>query len=130
MTHKETDSSICHSANETFLNSEEKSSPKSINFDWGNEIQGHLLSSYSYGYIIGNVLGGPMCEYFGAKKVMAVALILTGLSQLASPYASGTSPWLLFFCQLVVGICVSVEDLTIFIYDELVFIMECSSQMV
>ena len=114
MTYKETDSSVCYAtSNETLLNSSPKSN-REPGFDWGNEIQGHLLSSYSYGYIIGNVLGGPMCEYFGAKKVMAVALILTGLSQLASPYASGTSPWLLFICQLVAGMSVSVQDLSPF----------------
>ena len=76
-------------------------------FDWGNEIQGHLLSASSYGFVIGNVLGGPICGYFGGKKSMAVTLALTGMSQIASPLASATSYWLLFICQLVTGMCVS-----------------------
>ena len=75
--------------------------------DWDNKIQGHLLSAQSIGYILGNFVGGPLCGYFGGKKVMAAALVMNGLSQFASPFLSQMSHWSLFICQFVVGICVS-----------------------
>ena len=75
-------------------------------FDWDNDVQGKLLSAYNIGYVIGNVMGGPLCGYFGPKQVMGAALFANGLSQLASPVASAESYWLLFCLQLVQGVCV------------------------
>ena len=79
-------------------------------FDWGNDIQGLLLSAYNYGFIIGNFIGGPLCGIFGPKRVMAAGLFANGLSQLASPLASAHSYWLLFCLQIIQGICVIITE--------------------
>ena len=109
MTDQEIETSICHVDGATLA---KHISPKNISkkshFGWSNEIQGHLLSGNSYGFVIGNILGGPICGYLGGKKSMAITLVFTGLSQLASPLASYMSHWLLFLCQFIAGICVSV----------------------
>lgn len=76
-------------------------------FDWDNEVQGKLLSAYNIGFILGNIIGGPLCGYFGPKSVMAAGLFANGLSLLASPVASAQSHWLLFCLQIVQGTCVS-----------------------
>ena len=109
MTNQEIATSVClanKTAGPSIIIDEVLPMDQGSHFDWGNEIQGHLLSASSYGFVIGNVLGGPICGYFGGKKSMAVTLALTGMSQIASPFASATSYWLLFICQLVSGMCV------------------------
>ena len=78
-------------------------------FDWDNDVQGQLLSAFNIGFIFGNVVGGPLCGFFGPKRVMAAALFASGLSQLASPEASSQSHWLLFVLQIVQGVCVRIS---------------------
>ena len=76
-------------------------------FDWESNIIGHLLSAYGMGHILGNLTGGLFCSLIGGKKYMAIALTLSGISQLASPIAAETSPWLLYSLRFLFGACVS-----------------------
>ena len=84
--------------------------PVVADFDWGNEIQGHLLSAYPIGYIFGNIMGGPLCNHFGAKKYMGVSMFLAGILQLASPLAACQGPWFLYALRLVFGASVSLQQ--------------------
>lgn len=81
----------------------------SSGFDWDNEIQGHLLSAYSIGYVFGNLMGGSICAFFGAKRYMAVSMVLAGLVQLASPLAALQGPWFLYTLRLLFGASVSIS---------------------
>ena len=81
--------------------------PIVADFDWDNEIQGQLLSAYPIGYIFGNIMGGPLCNYLGAKRYMGVSMILAGILQLASPLAACQGPWFLYALRLVFGARVS-----------------------
>ena len=111
--------SLCH-ANGTgkmptlqhyFSYGKEASAMDSVtNFDWDNEIQGHLLSAYPIGYIFGNIMGGPLCNHFGAKRYMGVSMILAGILQLASPVAASQGPWFLYSLRLVFGASVSTTQ--------------------
>ena len=94
-----------------FSNRKEPPAMKPVaDFDWGNEIQGHLLSAYPIGYISGNLMGGPICNHFGAKRYMGVSMILGGILQLASPLAASQGPWFLYALRLVFGASVSTKQ--------------------
>ncbi|RXG73698.1 Sialin [Armadillidium vulgare] len=47
------------------------------NFDWDEKIQGHILGSFFYGYVITNVIGGPASHYFGARLVAGFGIGLS-----------------------------------------------------
>ena len=76
-------------------------------FDWGNEIQGHLLSAFVVGYIFGNIIGGSLVAFMGAKKFTVLSMALIGLLQLASPIAASQGPWFLYSLRFLFGVLVS-----------------------
>ena len=78
-------------------------------FDWDDTIQGHLLSAYAFGYILGNLSGGTLCSLFGGKKYMAAAMTLQGILQLLSPVAATQSHWFLWCLRFLFGAAVSLN---------------------
>ena len=61
-------SSVCYPNTKSSTNYHNLTKHNDPKIDWDNEIQGHLLSAQSIGYILGNFVGGPLCGYFGGKK--------------------------------------------------------------
>merc|ERR1712158_70908 len=55
-------------------------------FDWDNITQGHLLGAIYYGYIIGNLFGGFCVDIFGAKLIMSICMLISGIIQMISPW--------------------------------------------
>nr|CAD7570776.1 unnamed protein product [Timema californicum] len=57
-------------------------------FDWDEELQGHILGSYFYGYMCTQIIGGRMAEKFGAKFVYGPSILATSLLTMLSPMAA------------------------------------------
>ena len=57
-------------------------------FDWDEWTQGLILSSFSWGYIVTQLLGGRMAEKFGTKKVYGICLFLSGIFSFISPWVT------------------------------------------
>ncbi|CAH1773654.1 unnamed protein product [Owenia fusiformis] len=54
-------------------------------FEWPKELQGWVLSSFYYGYISTQILGGWLSDSLGPKKVFGVAMFVNMLSTLLTP---------------------------------------------
>ncbi|CAG9830860.1 unnamed protein product [Diabrotica balteata] len=57
-------------------------------FDWDTAIQGHILSSFYYGYLLTQVIGGYLSTQFGGKPVFAVGIGGVSILNLLTPLLS------------------------------------------
>jgi MFS family permease len=66
-------------------------------FDWSEEIQGVILSSFYWGYIITHVPGGLLAQRFGGKYVLSFGILSTAIFTLITPLAidAGGAPVLI-----------------------------------
>ena len=73
-------------------------------FVWEKSIQGHILGSFFYGYLISQIPGGLLAERFGAKWIMAGFLGLSTVATLLTPIASHVHYGLLILLRILCGI--------------------------
>jgi ACS family sodium-dependent inorganic phosphate cotransporter len=56
-----------------------------MKFDWSQELQGYILSSFYIGYIITHIPGAMLAHRFGGKYVLAFGILLTAFMSLITP---------------------------------------------
>nr|CAD7569074.1 unnamed protein product [Timema californicum] len=83
-------------------------SAKEGEFDWSGTMQGFILSSFYYGYICTQLLGGRLAEMFGAKLVMGPGILLAGILSLLAPIAARWHVAAFATIRILVGACVGV----------------------
>lgn len=73
-------------------------------FTWDEELQGLILSSFYWGYLITHLPGGMLSEKFGGKYVLSLGLLLTSLVTLFIPLAVDNGKWcsIINICLLVI----------------------------
>lgn len=57
-----------------------------IQYDWSQELQGIILSSFYWGYLISQIPGGFLVQKFGGKSVLGVGIACCGVISLTTPY--------------------------------------------
>lgn len=62
-------------------------SSKGGDFEWSEELQGIILSSFFWGYVITHLPGGVLSEKFGGKYVLSLGILSTALFTLITPLA-------------------------------------------
>lgn len=62
--------------------------PQDGGFDWNERIQGLVLGSYFWGYLITQYPGGRVAEKFGGKWVMWTAVAVNALFTILTPLAA------------------------------------------
>lgn len=72
-------------------------------FDWDENTQGQILSSYFYGYLSFQVLGGRLCERFGAKWILAAGVAVPGILTFLTPLAAFLGPIWLMVNRVLIG---------------------------
>jgi len=73
-------------------------------FVWEKSLQGHILGSFFYGYMVSQIPGGLLAEQFGGKWVLFGFLGLSSLATLLTPAAARLSVGLLIVLRVLVGI--------------------------
>lgn len=73
-------------------------------FTWDSKLQGYVLSSFFYGYIMTQLLGGWLSARIGGKKVMGIGVFVTAFLTLVSPFAAHTSVYFLIVVRVIEGI--------------------------
>ncbi|KAF7267420.1 hypothetical protein GWI33_019354 [Rhynchophorus ferrugineus] len=73
-------------------------------FDWNNEMQGYILSSFFYGYITTQLLGGYFATKFGGKIIFGSGIAVTAALTVITPWLASTSVYLLLAVRIVEGI--------------------------
>lgn len=71
-------------------------------FDWSPTVQGIILGSFWYSYIVMQVPSGRMAEEFGGKTIVAISLIGSGVINLITPLVA-PSVTLLVISRMALG---------------------------
>lgn len=75
---------------------------------WSKEIRGHVLSSFFYGYIVTQVLGGWLASRYGAKHVFGVGILITIIATMLVPVAARAHVGLLIALRVIMGLACGV----------------------
>ncbi|XP_014223320.1 putative inorganic phosphate cotransporter [Trichogramma pretiosum] len=59
-------------------------------FEWSEYTQGIILSSFYWGYVCTHIPGGFLAAKYGAKSVLGLGILFTGLCTIATPAATQT----------------------------------------
>ncbi|KAF2903419.1 hypothetical protein ILUMI_02772 [Ignelater luminosus] len=74
-------------------------------FDWDEETQGLILSSFYWGYVITHMPGGILAEKFGGKYSLGLGILSTAIFTLLTPVVARTGDWgWLCFLRVCVGL--------------------------
>jgi len=73
-------------------------------FDWDNATQGYILSSFFYGYILTQLIGGRLSEIFGGKHLFGFGILCTAILTIVSPFAARVSPYLFIAVRVLEGV--------------------------
>lgn len=73
-------------------------------FVWNEPLQGLILSSYFWGYMISLLPGGRMAELLSAKWVMNGSVLLNVVASVLSPVAAQTHYSLFIIMRFLQGI--------------------------
>ncbi|XP_047003976.1 sialin-like [Schistocerca americana] len=84
------------------------SSSQTGEFDWDEEMQGHILSSYYYGYVAMQIVGGHSAAKFGGRWVYGAGLFAAGLLTLLGPLAAYAGPVVFMVSRIGVGLASGV----------------------
>ncbi|XP_047004724.1 sialin-like [Schistocerca americana] len=85
-------------ANTTLTNNEEGE------FDWDDEMQGYILSSYYYGYAGVNIIAGYLAARYSARWVFSLGLLAAGIFTVVGPICADAGALVFMVTRLLVGI--------------------------
>jgi MFS family permease len=57
-------------------------------FVWDESVQGIILGSFFYGYVVTQIPGGRFAELYGGKLVFGLGVLITGIFTAISPLAA------------------------------------------
>ncbi|XP_076751180.1 major facilitator superfamily transporter 9 [Xylocopa sonorina] len=77
-------------------------------FDWDSKTQGLVLSSFFYGYISTQLLGGWLAARIGGKRVFGLGIATTAFLTIITPPLARISVYILITLRIVEGICEGV----------------------
>ena len=60
---------------------------KGAPFDWSEELQGIILGSFFWGYVISHIPGGILAEKYGGKYTLSLGILSTAIFTLLTPLA-------------------------------------------
>ncbi|KAK9511341.1 hypothetical protein O3M35_000010 [Rhynocoris fuscipes] len=73
-------------------------------FDWDSKTQGLVLSSFFYGYICTQLIGGWLGTKYGGARVYGIGVFVTALFTLFTPFIANISVYLLVALRIIEGI--------------------------
>ncbi|XP_013416429.1 sialin, partial [Lingula anatina] len=76
--------------------------------DWDKSLRGNILSSFFYGYICTQILGGWLAGRYGGKHVLGTAMVIAFAMTMVTPIASRTHPYLVIAARVLMGLATGV----------------------
>jgi len=77
-------------------------------FDWNSKLQGVVLGSFYYGYMILQIPGGYFAMRFGGTKIFGGAVAIASVLTLFTPIATRYSVWALVVLRICEGLVLGV----------------------
>ena len=81
-------------------------------------MQGFILGSFFWGYLVTQLPGGYLADRVGGKKVYAVSMAVATAATLLVPLGARTSAYCLVFLRIITGLG-EVEKMTVKLLTEL-----------
>ncbi|XP_071038093.1 putative inorganic phosphate cotransporter [Parasteatoda tepidariorum] len=78
-------------------------------FTWNSNIQGQIVGSYFYGYIVTQIPGGLLAERYGAKWIYGIGILMTTLFSFLTPIAARWNVWSLVALRVAMGLATGVS---------------------
>ncbi|CAN7998844.1 unnamed protein product, partial [Ixodes hexagonus] len=75
-------------------------------FDWDEQIQSMILSSFFYGYILLQLPGGRLADRVGGKYPLGAGVLISSAMTLITPFAARTHYGALMAVRFVMGVAV------------------------
>lgn len=97
---------ICPADNETFTDDNGDGEFIEGTYEWSQALQGVILSSFYWGYIVTHIPGGMLVEKFGGKMTLLAGIASTSLLTLLTPLSitlGGST--LLIVNRIIMGLC-------------------------
>lgn len=79
-------------------------SPQASVYHWDSEMQGWILGSFFYGYILMQIPGGYLARKHGAKWLLGLGILGTALFTLLTPLAADMGPGYLIVVRALEGV--------------------------
>lgn len=95
---------VCPIDNETFVDEDDNSVEG--NYEWSEALQGVILSSFYWGYIVTHIPGGMLVEKFGGKLTLLGGIVATSVLTFLTPVSitlGGST--LLIVNRIIMGLC-------------------------
>jgi ACS family sodium-dependent inorganic phosphate cotransporter len=73
-------------------------------YPWNSEVQGIVLSSFFYGYIVTQIPAGWFATQIGGRKLFGIGVGVTALVTLLTPALASASLYLLVLGRVVEGL--------------------------
>ncbi|RZC43008.1 sialin [Asbolus verrucosus] len=74
-------------------------------YEWDTKLQGLILGSYFWGYIITSIPGGFFAEKFGPTRTVMISTLIAGALTLLGPLASSWHYIALIISRFLTGLC-------------------------
>ncbi|CAH1802651.1 unnamed protein product [Owenia fusiformis] len=77
-------------------------------FEWDRRLQGLLLSSFFYGYVVTQLPAGIMADKFGGKRVFGFGMLVTVVAMVLIPIGARFHISIVFICRVLMGFGVNI----------------------
>ncbi|KAF0470700.1 MFS general substrate transporter [Gigaspora margarita] len=73
-------------------------------FNWDHSTQGLVSSSFYFGYLTTQIIGGACTDKFGGRRVLSIAGVTWSLFTLLTPISARINLYCLILCRICLGI--------------------------
>lgn len=97
---------VCPIDNETIIDDNDEQVNTDGYYEWSETLQGVILSSFYWGYIITHIPGGMLVERFGGKVLLLAGIVATSVLTCLTPVSITLGgAYLLIANRVVMGLC-------------------------
>lgn len=99
---------VCPIDNETIIDDNDNDDQGNTDgyYEWSETLQGVILSSFYWGYIITHIPGGVLVERFGGKVLLLAGIVATSVLTCLTPVSITLGgAYLLIANRVVMGLC-------------------------
>lgn len=99
-------SQVCPTDAYGIATDEDNSRNTDLHFEWSQEMQGIILSSFYWGYVLAHLPGGMLAHKYGGKYILAFGIFFSGILSLLIPVCvDNGGAHSLIAIRMLMGLC-------------------------